>query len=82
MAKDIQAAKESPVETAPSQAVAPAPASTAGRYRVTLGNPQLDGKTAVFAARDADEAWALFCDSEKKWPSRKVAKPVIEFLGE
>lgn len=53
-----------------------------GRYRVTVGNPHLDGKTAEIQARDANEAWAVFCDGQKSWPSRKVAKPVIEFLGE
>jgi hypothetical protein len=44
-----------------------------GRYRVTLG--ALAGE---FDARDRDEAWALFCDEQKHWPSPNYSRRTIE----
>ncbi len=44
-----------------------------GKYKVTL-----DDKSGVFEARDANEAWAMFCDANKQWPSPKYSKRQIE----
>lgn len=48
-----------------------------GRYRVTLGDV-----TGEYDARDRNEAWAMFCDAHKHWPSPKYSQRTIEKLAE
>lgn len=68
-----------PAAAAPAAAAGDSVAVATGRgfYRVTLGD-----SSGVVQARDGNEAWALFCDGRKAWPSRKLVKPTVEFLGE
>lgn len=50
-----------------------APQATGDRlFKVTW--PKQGGEVAQVRARDANEAWAVFCDSKKVWPSPKSAK--------
>jgi hypothetical protein len=66
---DIRREKQSTAkETARERA-----AAAVGRYRVTVGN-----LTGEYDARDAREAWAMFCDAHKTWPSPKFTQKTIE----
>lgn len=42
---------------------------------------ELNGKAAEFVAFDANEAWAMFCDANKEWPSRRQVRPTIVDKG-
>jgi hypothetical protein len=45
-------------------------------FAVSLGD-----KSGRYSARDADEAWALFCDHHKTYPSPKHPDRKIEEVG-
>ena len=64
------AAQEGPPARKASEAKALSP-----RFRVRLGDA-----SEVIEARDANEAWAKFCDGRKSWPSPKVAGRTVEAL--
>lgn len=49
-----------------------AAAKAAGKYSVTAL-----GLTSTFEARDANDAWAQFCDAHKTWPSPKYTERQI-----
>ena len=73
------------VETISVKTVAPAPAvdpaaDGPGRYRVTL---QVGEETLCeeIDAAGRSEAWALFCDARKSWPSPKRVDRKIEKIG-
>jgi len=66
--RDVQA--EAKVKARKKAAAAP------GKYRVTLGD-----KSGVYEARDPNEAWAMFCDAHKHWPSPKYSQRQIEKIA-
>ena len=48
-------------------------------FRVSKTTP--DGPvTAVVKARDALEAWAVFCDEQRSWPSRHAVEAQVELV--
>lgn len=51
-----------------------------GTYRVTMGSGE-DVRTEEVEARDRNEAWAMFCDAMKSWPSPKRVDRKIERIG-
>lgn len=65
-------ATETPTTT---KAADPAPAAPAAkRFKVTLGD-----KSGEYEAANEKEAWALFCDAHKHWPSPKTAgREIVE----
>ncbi len=55
------------------------PVREARMYRVT--KTTLDGPvTAEVKAHDESEAWAMFCDQLRSWPSRHAVDAVVESI--
>lgn len=55
-------------------------AAAVGRYRVTLGEGD-QAEVGEYDARNADEAWAMFCDGHKTWPSPKFSQRSVVKVG-
>lgn len=51
-----------------------------GKYRVTLQAGE-ETLTEEIEAASRSEAWALFCDARKSWPSPKRVDRKIERIG-
>lgn len=68
-----QAERDAAATVLPQQADAhfPPPTGNGGSYVVSWAQ-----HTATIYARDANEAWAIFCDGIKAYPPRKTGKVV------
>ncbi len=78
MAKDNKESGQAEVQSAPATPAAPAVQELAPladpQYRITMKGEEF----IQIGGRDANEAWALFCDARKSWPSRNLIGVKVE----